>query len=269
MDQQLYEDQFSESHNFLESTAAIKTLVIASTPRSGSHFLGHALHKTGHFGFPLEYANPKNLKKWEEVLGVKGIQNVLEKLQSIRTSPNGVFAIKSHYTHLQGFGGLREFTKLVNNPYFVLLTRQDILKQAISLSIARQTGVWISGQQAKSDALKYDEADITYCLKRTILHNASWKYLLASSNVKYMEVSFEEAKTNLANTVRTVANFMEMDIPEKNVPTTPATKKQSNSVNEEWEDRFRRSKHSEMLLDLDLALGHKSKKRQLKELLFN
>ena len=46
-------------------------------------------------------------------------------------------------------------------------------------------------------------------------------------------------------------------------------KKQSNGINEEWKEKFLQSKHSEILLDIDLALGLKSKKKQLKEILFS
>lgn len=269
MEQQLYQDQFSRTHDFPLETHVEKTLVIASTPRSGSHFLGHTLHRTQHFGFPLEYSNPRNKSKWEEIFDVRGIENILNCLKKKRTSPNGVFSIKAHYSHLPQFGGFKGFLSHVENPYFILLTREDLLKQAISLSIARQTGVWISGQEARSSDAKYDEKDIAFCLKRTILHNASWKYLLSTHNVKYMELTFEKARDNLPQAVDRIAEFMGLDVPVEQFNIEPATKKQSTAINNEWRERFLESKHQEILLDINLALGQKSKKTQLKELLFN
>jgi len=62
---------------------------------------------------------------------------------------------------------------------------------------------------------------------------------------------------------------MEVDLPLENVTLSPVTKKQSNGINEEWKEKFLQSKHSEILLDIDLALGLKSKKKQLKEILFS
>ena len=179
------------------------------------------------------------------------------------------FSIKAHYSHLPQFGGFKGFLSHVENPYFILLTREDLLKQAISLSIARQTGVWISGQEAKSSDVKYDEKDIAFCLKRTILHNASWKYLLSTHNVKYMELTFEKARDNLPQAVDRIAEFMGLDVPVEQFNIEPATKKQSTAINNEWRERFLESKHQEILLDINLALGQKSKKTQLKELLFN
>jgi len=42
LNQKLYEQQFSLQNNFEKGVDIRKTLVIASTPRCGSHFLGHA-----------------------------------------------------------------------------------------------------------------------------------------------------------------------------------------------------------------------------------
>ena len=62
----LYKEQFLEEHDYPRVSKPTKVLIIASTERCGSHMLGHALHNTHAFGFPLEYANPANLKKWKE-----------------------------------------------------------------------------------------------------------------------------------------------------------------------------------------------------------
>src|SRR5690554_4240321 len=111
--------------------------------------LGHALQATGSFGFPLEYGNPSNLAEWKKRLGVDGLPELVSAIQAIRTSPNGVFSIKIHYPHIDNFGGIDVIKKLFPESYFVFLTRKDLLNQAISLSIAKQTGVWISGQKGK------------------------------------------------------------------------------------------------------------------------
>ena len=46
----LYQDQFSETHDLPVINKPSKVLIIASTGRSGSHMLGHALHQTNCFG---------------------------------------------------------------------------------------------------------------------------------------------------------------------------------------------------------------------------
>ncbi len=143
----LYEEQFSGSHDFPRQERPDKTLIIASTPRCGSHMLGHTLHETGAFGFPLEYANPANLREWKRRIEMESTEEVIRELTQRRTSPNGVFGIKLHYTHINVLGGFDGVQALFPEAYYVLLSRKDVLKQAVSLAIAKQTGVWIAGQQ--------------------------------------------------------------------------------------------------------------------------
>ena len=87
--------------------------------------------------------------------------------------------------------------------------------------------------------------------------------------MRYIEITFEEARAKLPHTVCAIADFMDIDLPLETATLSPVTKKQSNSINEEFKEKFLQSKQSEMLLDVDLALGLKSKKKQLKELLFS
>ena|SRR5690554_247963 len=123
MQQHLYEDQFSEQRDFVESTPVKKTLVIASTPRCGSHMLGHLLYQTGAFGFPLEYANPRNLKEWHRRFALEDQREVFRNIQTKRTSPNGVFGVKLHYSHLSIVGGITQLLEDYPDPHFVILTR--------------------------------------------------------------------------------------------------------------------------------------------------
>ncbi|MCB1121342.1 MAG: Stf0 sulfotransferase [Verrucomicrobiae bacterium] len=234
----LYEDQFSEIHDFPKVDRPVKVLVIASTARCGSHMLGHALHQTGKFGFPLEYMNHANLAEWKKRIGSNNIEEVLQVIQSRRTSTNGVFGIKIHYSHIQMFGGFEKVMQFFPNAYYVLLSRNDVLRQAVSLSIAKQTGVWISGQQPVNDNPEYDSTDIENCLRQTILDNASWRFTLAASGSNYIEMDFDQARRNLPDSVQKVADFIDIQIDQHDIPTEQVTKKQSNSRNREWAERF-------------------------------
>ncbi|MFD2167324.1 Stf0 family sulfotransferase [Thalassotalea euphylliae] len=247
----LYENQFSEEHDFVGTVEPSKTLVIASTGRSGSHMLGHALHQTGKFGFPLEYANPANLEKWRSLLGVSDVADVMTQLKRRRTSSNGVFGIKVHYPHIEQFNGFANLLDTFPEPYFVFLSRKDLLKQAVSLSIARQTGVWISGQESNGVEPKYDFHQIDGCLKETIRHNASWKYKLSISGAKYMELDFDKVRMDLKHAIHQIAQFMEVELKESDIPVEQVTRKQGNNLNKEWESRFLRECDLEQILYCD------------------
>ncbi|QTP59396.1 Stf0 sulfotransferase [Billgrantia antri] len=234
----LYEEQFSESHDFPRVQSPSKVLVIASTGRSGSHMLGHALHETHRFGFPLEYANPANLSEWKRRLDIDDLQGVMAEIKRRRTSPNGVFGIKLHYPHIKLFGGFDNVIKCFPDAYYILLSRKNLLKQAVSLSIASQTGVWISGQKAVNDNPQYDFAHIDKCLRETILNNASWRYTLAANGCNYIEMDFDHVRHDLDQAINDIARFMGIEIDPADIPRAPVTKKQSNLRNAEWEKRF-------------------------------
>lgn len=235
----LYQDQFLRDKDFPESTETNQILIIATTGRSGSHMLGHALHKTGCFGFPLEYVNPSNLPAWQKRLGVDDVSEVIREIKKIRTSPNGVFSIKLHYSHIEGLGGFEGMQKLFPDAFFVHLTRKNILKQAISTVIAEQTGVWISVQKPKENVTtSYSFNAINRAMRQIVLDNASWKYFFEASGSRYIEMDFDELQKNLMLSIKKIAKLLDMDVDASLIPEEQVTKKQSTGLNEEWRQRF-------------------------------
>jgi len=234
----LYEDQFSDKHDFPKVEKPSKILIIASTGRCGSHMLGHALHKTNSFGFPLEYTNPTNLLEWKRRFKEDDFYEALTLIQQRRTSPNGVFGIKIHYPHIKQFGGFDNLVKLFPNAYYILLSRKDVLKQAVSLSIASQTGVWISGQKPINNNPTYSYKHIDECLRETILNNSSWRYTLAASGCNYIELDFDHVRNNLTESLENIAEFVDIEITPNQIPKELVTKMQSKSINKEWKRKF-------------------------------
>lgn len=157
MEINLYAKQFSESLDFPEVEGPTKIIVIASTPRCGSHMLGHAMWQTSQFGFPLEYLNPRNLSVWRKRFCSRNVADTLSAIERKRTSPNGVFGIKIHYSQLRQLGGFAGLAEYFPHACYVLLSRADVLMQAVSYSVALQTGVWIAGQKPiNGQPLRYD-----------------------------------------------------------------------------------------------------------------
>ncbi|GAC34239.1 Stf0 family sulfotransferase [Paraglaciecola polaris] len=258
-----YQNQFSSEHDFSKVKRPTKVLIIASTARSGSHMLGHALHTTGSFGFPLEYTNPANFKEWQRLLKKETLPEVIDELQARRTSDNGVFSIKIHYSHLKMYGGFNGLRALFPDAYYVLLSRKDVLKQAVSLSIAAQTGIWITGQKAKSDSPKYDYIGIKNCLKNTILEQASWRYSLATSGANFLEMNFDAIKSNIPGAVSKVATFMDVGLTPEKMPLKPVTQQQSSELNNLWLNRFLQDHSDEPLVMPDRLLSLKAWIRKL------
>ena len=261
----LYEDQFLESHDFPRVDAPSKILIIASTARSGSHMLGHALYQTKKFGFPLEYTTRANLAEWKRRLEMPDFQAVMAEVQRRRTSPNGVFSIKIHYPNInEVWGGFERLTKYFPGAYYILLSRKDVLRQAVSLSIAKQTGVCISGQKPTNlNPPKYEFAQIDQCLGETILNNASWRYALAAGGCNYIEIDHDDVLDNLEKSVEIIASFSGVVVDASEMPGEQVTKAQSNQKNAEWATRFisEFNKSNELLRNSKSSLAMRIKQK--------
>jgi len=263
----LYQDQFSAQHDLPPVGRPSKVLVIASTPRSGSHMLGHGLHETGRFGFPLEYANPHNLGEWKRRLNVRDTFDALRRIEERRTSPNGVFSIKIHHAHVKRFGGFRGLADLFPGAYYVLLSRKNLLRQAISSSIAAQTGVWIDGQEPNGNTPHYSFRHIDVRLREVIRDTASWRYVLAANGVKYIEIDFDFAKQNIPAAIERIADFMGVELDPQRVPQQPVTRAQSDALNDEWERRFVADYRDSVLFEPDRPSPIDVLKRRIRHLL--
>lgn len=233
----LYQEQFEEKYNY-SPTQPRRYLVIASTPRCGSHMLGHTLHQTECFGFPLEYANNDNLKNWQCIYGTGDAQSTIGAIMKRRTSPNGVFAIKLHYSHIVNLGGFEAVMRIFPNAHYVMLTRSNVLGQAVSFALASQTGIWIDGQKGDTSLARYDRALIDRCLRRVLKDNAAWKYQLATSGCRHIEMDFDAVKDDIGEAIKRIANFADVELPETAIPAAPVTRPQGGSINREWIRRY-------------------------------
>jgi LPS sulfotransferase NodH len=261
----LYEDQFSTAHDFPE-TKTERCLVIASTPRSGSHMLGHSLRETGAFGFPLEYLQPGNLAEWRRRLGVGSATEALAAIKRRRTSPNGVFGLKLHYAHLGQFEDFRAMIDALESPMFVHIHRRDLLRQAISYVRASQTGVWIDGQPGDHRAAVFDGDAIERRLREIALHGAAWRHALALHGCRWLDLAFEDIRGDIPGAVARIAAFAGVAVDPARLPLAAATRAQAGPGPDHWIERFLAERRGAPLGDLAPG-GARPFRRRLRRLL--
>ena len=145
-----------------------RMVVLLSTPRSGSTYLCDLLHRadfcTAHEYFQPEQYLPLLAYRWGCVdRGRLSWPRYARALESHRTSQTGVLGINVHGTHLHRFDeALPEFS--ASEVDYLWLQRCDKLRQAVSLSIARQTGQWSSLFKARA-VPRYDRSLILKSLR--------------------------------------------------------------------------------------------------------
>jgi LPS sulfotransferase NodH len=240
MTTQLYGAQFDEALDVQGTGPVERTLIVASTPRSGSHMLGHAMIGTNRMGRPFEYGNPINMSEWMRRTKTDDVPTMFESLMRRRTTANNVFALKLHHSHLAAFGSLAEALRAFPNPCVVRIQRSDILAQAISLSVARQTGIWISGQDGTGREPRYDVPGITAALQELAIMNARWTADLKTAGVNPLMIDFDTVRYDTPAVLQCIADFASIDMEKVALPETPPTKRQSGSPTAGWAERYAR-----------------------------
>lgn len=236
----LYQDQFSESLDLSATPHAMKPLLIASTPRCGSHMLGHGMADTGVLGVPFEYLNRANMTEWQRRLGGDTPQETLARIMERRTTPNGVFCLKAHFDQCDMLGGAAALFAHLPGLKVVHIRRADVLRQAISYAIARQTGIWIDGQEAILQEPAYDAAMIDVCLNDIAMQNAMWTSAFAAAGIEPLNIFYESTAENLDRDLTAIGRFAGVLGDTETLATEPRTRRQSKSTRtEDWIARYR------------------------------
>lgn len=235
----IYIEQFDDKLDLPVYLGDTKIYMIASTPRCGSHLLGHLLTEGRKYGVPLEYLNGGNLPYWKKKFNTKDIKETLVEVKKNRTTPNGVFGFKAHWMQYRRYIKSGIYKDILNCESIIWIYRADILKQAISLSIAHQTGQWISSiPSEESKSLSYSYENIRDLANKIHKWNNAWRDYLSSQKThkcRALKVCYEDLIENI-NLVQIIASFISGD--ESNISLKEKTKKQASTINKEWEERF-------------------------------
>lgn len=233
-----YPEQFSEQLDLPPYMGTPRCYLIATTPRCGSHFLGHALHASGAFGFPLEYVNQMNLDIWQARFQTKTDIATIQALFRVRTSPSGWFGLKAHWTQWSRFEDVSFFENLGGFEKAIWIYRRDLLAQSISRSVAEQTGQWISGAKRRRDPV-YDAKRIIRNGKYIRRQNEAWQaFLTERFDAPVHVVEYEDLLADQTSSFEAIGRFLDPDLGIAPIPPKK-TKKQADGVSREWYERFR------------------------------
>jgi len=159
-----------------------RTLVILSTPRSGTHLLAHELAATGQVGLAEEFLHDQLLAEFGDRFTVdhSDLSAYIQAFHSQTAAPNGLASIVVFPDHVNklaaagaigttGPAGFAELLELLPNPTVVLLERQSLVSQAVSFNRATQSWVWTrtKGQDAPPHP-SYDFESLTAHLLRLV-----------------------------------------------------------------------------------------------------
>ena len=251
----------------LAPTEVRQVLVVAAAPRVASNFFDAALTATGRAGCAEEYAAPGELvqshrrsgeprlalrgrvartrarlrgeAQWEHFGGFRAdaVADYFRSLARRRATPNGVFAIKVFPPHLTGV--LEAYgldVDLWGVPVrWVRLRRRDRLAQAVSMSIAGQSGQWRPDGTASGDPV-LDVDRVAGLMAWFEELDRQWDVRLAARDEPVLEVFTEDVTDDPAPAVRATLALLGEEAPVEVAPSVDAERFRSSTatLREQW-----------------------------------
>ena len=244
-----------------------RSIVVCTQQRSGSTLLGEAIHFAGGLGCPLEYFHAGFRPGFEKRWRTRTFRDYLDALYRFRTDPSGTLSIKLFWVDVMRllqerepslFGRIghvdapiidddayrnisRLLAELLPNPVFIFLSRQDTLRQAVSLSIAAQsrTWRWIPGKQNPDPSItaEYDFDHLIRCLAVIQNYNKHWVGFFDANRIPPLKIIYEDMAADYGEQLPALLTHLgRQSLPE--LPP-PRMRKQADALSERFVERFK------------------------------
>ncbi|WP_417486234.1 Stf0 family sulfotransferase [Maricaulis sp.] len=227
----------------LDTVQLSRQYAICLVPRSGSTYLTHLLKEAGGFGFPDEWMAIGTCEKEARDTAAADWDQLLKRIMARHASENGVSGVEFALAHLT-WGRQATGRKDILDPawtYFYL-RRRNIVRQAISMHVAHQSGVLHSYQldddaRKVRDAVMYDTPAIRNWIKFLHDEELKWEREFGSVGIEPVRLYYEDITTRPERAVRLFSNVLGLS-ETPSVKTSPI-ERVGTSRTDEWEDRYR------------------------------
>ena len=231
---------------------ASRSVLVCGLPRSGTSLLAGLLVSTGLFRPIREYFRWSNEPAWAEgsyglyvrstiagntgkgVFGSKLVDEQLWRLLLLLRLEHGDECLSDRELLERAFPGLR----------VIWLSRLDVVAQAVSLSKARQTGVWSRGLwaapggdgPAAAPTFAFDE--VRRCFDHLRREQERWERWFRDNELEPLRLTYEELNADNEGVTRRALAFLSVEAP-PDLPIRALTYRQADAVNEDWIARYR------------------------------
>ena len=209
---------------------------ICCNPRSGSTHLLFLLQSTGVLGTPYEWLRGDGgTAHWDYADYPADCEGQMQYVLRDGCTPNGVCAIKMFPEHFDTRVESHWAERMPDLKY-VHLVRTDLLGQAISLSIARQTDSYGTWMPEVREAV-YDADHIRRCIDFIAIGDLRWRLFFTSNGIEPLTLTYEEVMASPQESINRICALV-------GVPSAPIsldafkTNIQRGDRNADWRRRF-------------------------------
>jgi LPS sulfotransferase NodH len=163
------------------------------------------------------------------------------------TTPNGVFGAKLMWGYLGDFAQLLRgidgmaglpvpelLARAFPNLRYVRITRQDKVRQAVSLWRAVQTQAWQQGDERGATEPAFSFRAINYLVRLLTAHDASWDAYFLGLGHEPLTLTYEELAEAHEPVVRRVLAHLGIEAPPDTHVEPPRLKIQADELSERW-----------------------------------
>lgn len=229
-------------------------LMICGTQRSGSYLLSELLAKTGQVPFAEEWITPFHLSDRRRAFGLPADMPQWQVLGEIvrRERRNGVFAVKQMWRSLEAFlNDIRhnhaEFSPrsdesllrdlLGGEIHYIMLTRQDKIRQAVSYAKARQTGHWRQQDDAlpyRRDLLLYTYSDVAQAADDVSRAEDKWYDFFDRAGIQPLTIIYEDLLGNTSVCLEAILSHIGLNAQTREIAPEASQKPMSDGINQQW-----------------------------------
>ena len=202
-----------------ETLSDQRYLFICMTPRSGSTFLGSLLRANS---FPQTGEHFRmvggTLDKRLSISGAATFEEMFKFIVETKSSPDGLFSTKCDFPQFYPLLASGVFEHYLSNVSWVMLNRNDILLQAISLFIAKKSNYFHTSKEhlkyrTEVNSVEYDYNEILSCLNSIENMRADWERFFQAFSINPLRISYEDLVADAAGTVTDIADFSGFMLP--------------------------------------------------------
>lgn len=224
--------------------------VLACTSRTGSSLLQVSLERYGLD--PREYMNPEGpARRFAEKRNGATVADFGDDLATNAVSGDW-FIVKGAANVVLFLYYWRELPEFAQDWKFIFLRRRNIVRQAISMEIARRTQRWTSKMPGQGEVSPddYSFEAIRRHVQSIFAQNDRWERAFGFLGIDPLRLFYEDFSAHLLEETERVASFLGIDVARFPGSHEHAIRidLQSTELNDLWETRFRRE-FAEMVRD--------------------